>query len=347
MDNWKKTILKSSSSLKEAMEVLQKVQLKIVLVLDHEQKLQGVVTDGDVRRALVSGKNMETKISDIMIKEPTVAFEGENRISILEKIDSSDISSLPVLDHQGRVVNIETRHKLLQKEPKKNTVVLMVGGEGRRLRPLTNKTPKPLLNVGSKPLLERILIQFSNSGFRNFYLSIFYKSTMIKDYFGKGEKWDLNIKYLEEDKPLGTAGALGLLPESSNGLPLILMNGDLLTSLNFSHLLEFHESSSSLATICVSEYEDQVPYGVVNIKNSRVESIVEKPSNKYFINAGIYVLNPEVIKLIKRNEYLDMPDLLKELVKKKEKINTFYLKEYWLDIGRKDDYEKANEEVME
>jgi NDP-sugar pyrophosphorylase family protein len=220
----------------------------------------------------------------------------------------------------------------------------MAGGFGTRLYPLTKNTPKPLLKVGNKPLLEIIIEQFISCGFHNFYVSTHFKSEQIRDYFKDGKSYNVSIKYVHEDVPMGTAGSLGLLPNNLTNLPIIVMNGDLLTRVDFKNLLDFHSKHNSKATMCVREYDFEVPYGVVEVDNYSVKDIKEKPVHSFFVNAGIYVLNRSLIDKVDGKSYLDMTDFLeKEL--NNGGVNAFPVHEYWLDIGQIDEYERANREV--
>ena len=254
-----------------------------------------------------------------------------------------DILHVPLVDGHGYLVGLETLQHLTELPTHENCVFLMAGGFGKRLRPLTLDVPKPLLKVGTKPILETILEQFVEAGFYNFYISTHYKAEMVSNHFGDGEKWGVSIQYVYEEKPLGTAGALGLLPEDVPDLPVIVMNGDLLTKINLDHLLQFHKEQGGLATMCVREYDFQVPYGVIQSDGKSVTAIEEKPIHSFFVNAGIYLLEPDCIGLIPDNKFYDMPRLFDELLAIKEKIVSFPLEEYWLDIGRVADYEKAKE----
>ncbi|MBT7556012.1 NTP transferase domain-containing protein, partial [Candidatus Woesearchaeota archaeon] len=247
-------------------------------------------------------------------------------------------------DKDGILCGLETLQNLVEKPKYDNPVFLMAGGFGTRLHPLTKNTPKPLLKVGVKPILETIIEQFINYGFHNFYISTHFKSEQIRDYFKNGELHNISIKYLHEDTPLGTAGSLGLLPNNLPDLPMIVMNGDLLTKVDFRHLLDFHGNHNCEATMCVREYDFQVPYGVVEIDNYKIKKIKEKPVHKFFVNAGIYVLSRNLINKVDGKSYLDMTDFLeKEL--SSDGVCPFLIHEYWLDIGRIDEYEKANREV--
>jgi NDP-sugar pyrophosphorylase family protein len=228
----------------------------------------------------------------------------------------------------------------LQPERRRNTVVVMAGGLGTRLDPLTKDLPKPLLKVGSKPILETILSNFRGYGFAEFFLSVNYKAEMVKSYFGDGTRWGIRIRYLEESVPLGTAGSLSLLPERPT-LPLVVMNGDLVTQVNFQHMLDFHREHAAVATMGVREYDMQVPFGVVRLEESRIVAIEEKPVHRFFVNAGIYVLEPDALDYVPRGEYFDMTTLFERLAKEGMPTSAFPIREYWLDVGRPDDLERA------
>ncbi|SVE20562.1 uncharacterized protein METZ01_LOCUS473416, partial [marine metagenome] len=231
--------------------------------------------------------------------------------------------------------------------PKPNLVLLMAGGFGRRLYPLTRDIPKPLLRVGNKPILESIIEQLAEAGFQRFFLAVHYKSEQVRTHFGDGSNWGVTIEYLEEGKPLGTAGALGLLNHDLVDAPLLMMNGDLLTRLSFNQLLEYHVAHGGVATMCVREYNFQIPYGVVQGDGVLVQGIVEKPVQKYFVNAGIYVLEPRLVKQCNIEQSKDMPDLLQANVEAGAQVNMFPIHEYWLDIGRMEEYERAQVEGVD
>ena len=344
MYNWKKILLSPSDPLAKAIELLDKEALRITLVVDEQNKLLGTITDGDVRRALIKRVQMSDPVKLIMRSEPTTASNSDNRSDILALMKNKDLLGIPVLDADGCVVGLEILLDLINGKRYDNPVFLMAGGFGKRLSPLTDKTPKPLLKVGSKPILENILEQFIDSGFHNFFISTHYKSNMVRDFFGNGDRWGVSINYVHEDEPLGTAGALGLLPIDKIDLPILMMNGDILTKINIEQLLYFHQEQDGIATVCVREYDFQVPYGVIKSKGLHIKSIVEKPIHKFFVNAGIYVLDKSLVKTVNGLDYLDMPTLLEHNIKNGEKINMFPIHEYWLDIGQKEEYELANKE---
>ncbi|RED84035.1 nucleotidyltransferase family protein [Cohnella phaseoli] len=346
MDDWKKTLLSNNCSIRDAIECLESNSLGIVLVVNGYQVLEGTITDGDIRRGILKGISLTEPVGTIMNHKPTVAFEHEGKASLRAIMTNKHIRQIPVVDRLGRIVRLETSEDLHKPQQLDNWVVLMAGGLGSRLRPLTNECPKPLLKVGGKPLLETTLERFISQGFRNFYLTVNYKAEMIVRHFGDGSQWGVNIRYVRENKRMGTAGALSLLPHRPDK-PFIIMNGDLLTSVNFNNLIAFHKEHKSYATMCVRDYEYQIPYGVVNINKQKFVSIEEKPIHQYFVNAGVYVLDPIALDYIPSDQFYDMPDLFTQIRNHEKELTVFPIREYWLDIGRIEDFEKANIDFME
>jgi len=343
LKEWNELLLKPSDTLETAIQRLHAGGKRISLVVDENRKLLGTVTDGDIRRSLIKHVTMDCSVTEVMNNTPSTALASESSDLIMSKMKRRDLLSIPLVDNYGILVGLETLQHLLEKRRYDNPVFIMAGGFGTRLHPLTEKKPKPLLNIGNRPILETIIKQFIEAGFHKFYISTHYKAEMIRDHFGDGSSMDVNIEYLHEEKPLGTAGSLGLLPGSMSDLPIIMMNGDLLTKVNFEHLLDFHQEQTSLATMCVREYDFQVPYGVVEIKEQHVTTIVEKPVQKFFVNAGIYVLDQKLINKIDGKSYLDMPNLLEAQIENGQKVSVFPIHEYWLDIGRMEEYESAHQ----
>jgi dTDP-glucose pyrophosphorylase len=344
MDNWNKILLAPEDTIERTIKVLHEGGCRIALVSDKFGMLLGTVTDGDIRRALINRLTMDSPIQLIMNSNPVTVDEKATSKEIISLMSDKGLLHMPIIDKDGILCGLETLQNLVEKPKYDNPVFLMAGGFGTRLHPLTKNTPKPLLKVGVKPILETIIEQFINYGFHNFYISTHFKSEQIRDYFKNGELHNISIKYLHEDTPLGTAGSLGLLPNNLPDLPMIVMNGDLLTKVDFQHLLDFHGNHNCEATMCVREYDFQVPYGVVEIDNYKIKKIKEKPVQKFFVNAGIYVLSRNLINKVDGKSYLDMTDFLeKEL--SSDRVCPFLIHEYWLDIGRIDEYEKANREV--
>ncbi len=341
---WKKTLVAGHISIREAIRVINAGSQQICLVVNEDQRLLGTVTDGDIRRAILAGTDMTKPVERIMNANPRVGGETESRASLLTRMAEAQIHQIPIVDAGGRIIGLASIEDLIgAREVPDNWVVLMAGGLGKRLRPLTETAPKPLLAVGRKPLLETILENFIQQDFRRFYISVNYKGQMIKDHFGDGDKWNVEIRYLDEDRQLGTAGALRLIPELPQ-TPLIVMNGDLLTRVNFKHLLDYHARHQSTATMCVRQYDFQVPFGVVHIDDDSIRGIDEKPVHSFFVNAGIYALDPGVIDFIPAGDLFHMTTLFERIIGNGDKTAVFPIHEYWLDVGRIDDLDKANGE---
>lgn len=330
----------------DTLEIIDRNARQIALVADENDKLLGTVTDGDIRRGLLKGKALQDPIAMVMNSFPTVASPYDTRENILALMKIKQIQQIPIVDEDGRITHVEVLNDLLRPLKKENWVVLMAGGLGTRLYPLTHDCPKPLLKVGNKPLLETILQSFIDQGFHKFFISVKYKAEMIQEYFGDGSHWGVTIQYLKEKESLGTAGALSLLPEIPSE-PFFVMNGDLLTKVNFDQLLDFHKTYRAQATMCVREYDHQIPYGVVTLDKQRLISMEEKPTQRFFVNAGIYVLSPKVLEKIPHNQFFDMPSLFDLLMKEEGQTIAFPIREYWLDIGRMADFEQANIEFAE
>ena len=319
MESWRKVLLGPDETLKTAIEVLNKEGPRIVLVVDGSERLIGTLTDGDIRRSLLRNCTMETSIDEIMNRNPRVATLGENESVIKERMIKYSLLQMPIIDDDKVIQGLEIIRYIDEKKIHNNLVLIMAGGFGKRLRPYTEDIPKPLLKVGTKPILETILKQFIECGFHQFYISTHYKAEMIREYFGNGDKWGVTIHYIHEDTPLGTAGALGLLPKDLPDLPILMMNSDLLTAVNYVDLLKFHQEQSGVASACVREYDFQVPYGVIEREGYRIKSITEKPIHKFFVNAGIYVLEPILVKKVDGKNYTiaasdKQMDSLKQLV---------------------------------
>ncbi len=346
MNQLEKLLITPNATILTALERLGESQQQIVLVVDDDRKLLGTVVDGDIRRAILRRVPLESPISEAMNPTPVTAPPGAGRETILQIMREKQILHLPLVDDENRVTGLEVIASLLQKPTLTNWVVLMVGGKGDRLRPLTEKTPKPLLAVGGQPLLETILKNFIAQGFQKFFFSVNYKAEMIADYFKDGEKWGVEIDYIAEDEPLGTAGALSLLPEQPTE-PVLVMNGDILTSVDFTQLMSFHDGANADATMCLREYDFEVPFGVAAVDGHQVTEISEKPVQSFFVNAGIYLLNPEVIARVPTGEFYDMPDLITSLLKGGQSVVAYPLREYWIDIGRLQDFEKAQRDYAD
>ena len=345
MADWKNTLVKESVTISEAINILNEVSLRIVLVVNSSMQLLGTITDGDIRRGLARHVRLSDTVDEIMNKQPVTASTGASREVVLGVMRRHDILQVPIIDSEERVVKVEFLQDFTHQDVLENPVLVMAGGMGTRLQPLTKDVPKPMLKVGSKPILETIVVQLVDAGFQNLFISVCYMGEVIRRHFGNGQTWGINIEYLEEDKPLGTGGALKLLPANISKAPLLVMNGDILTKVNFRRLLEYHSEQKADLTICVRSYDFQVPYGVVEIDKNRVKSLQEKPIQSFFVNAGIYVVDNEINLRIKSNTAIDMPDIINQHIDAGRNISAFPIHEYWLDIGVMEQYKKAQRDI--
>jgi dTDP-glucose pyrophosphorylase len=339
-ERWKQALIAPQATVGEAIRAIDQSGVQIALVVDAGHVLRGTVTDGDVRRGLLRGVGTGDAVAAIMNAKPTSVPDDEPPARVLSLMKRTTYRCIPRVDAAGRVTGVHHLGDFLHAEERGNAVVIMAGGLGSRLNPITHEIPKPLIRVGAKPILETILDNFRDYGFRDFYFSVNYKAELVKAHFGDGSRWDVSIRYLEEDQRLGTAGSLSLLPATPKQ-PLVVMNGDLLTKVNFEQMLDFHTEHRAAATMCVREYDLQVPFGVVKLEGDRIVAVDEKPVQRFFVNAGIYVLEPAVLKLVPRATQFDMTTLFQMLTQQGQLTGAFPIREYWLDVGRLDDLERA------
>ena len=338
-------IVGKSDSILKALELLDLYALRIVLVVDENNRLLGSITDGDIRRGLLKGQNLHATVESIMHTTPYSVEDGSlTDRQIFEIMREKRYLALPII-RNGQLVNIITLDDLIRTKKKENPVFIMAGGFGTRLRPLTDKCPKPMLPVGGKPLLETIILSLKEHGFYKFYISTHYLPEVIHEHFGDGEKLDVNIQYVHENEPLGTGGALSLLPKNDIDLPFIVINGDVLTNMNFNKLIDFHNNQNAAATMCVREFQYQIPYGVVNSDNNMIQSMTEKPSYYFDINTGIYVISPALLNQVEPN-FVGMPTILEQQIALNQKVASYPLHEYWLDIGHMEDYNRAQRDIV-
>lgn len=332
-----------NDTIKNAMKKIDKNLIGAALVLDDEKKVIGIVTDGDIRRAILSDKVLENKIIDIYNKNFKYVTENQSKKKAKEFMISNKIRQLPVLDENYKLKDMYFLDDLACCENKDNYVFILAGGLGTRLRPLTETVPKPMLLVGDKPILEVIIEQFKNYGFNNFIISLNYMGEIIENHFKDGKHMGVNIKYVKETKKLGTAGSIRLASKIFKK-PFIVINGDILTGMDFDAFLMYHKTGSFDITVGVRNYEINVPYGVINAENNIIKSLKEKPSFSYFINSGVYVVNPNLIKLIPDGKIYNMTDLINDSLKCNHKSGVYNISEYWVDIGQHEEYKKANED---
>lgn len=323
----------------------------IALVVDNLQRLLGTVTDGDIRRAMLAGMDLELPVNIILTNraktaypQPITAATNTLEAELLRLMNKHTIRHIPLLDECGAVVGIALLSELVKEYELPITALVMAGGMGTRLRPLTEDLPKPMLPVGDRPLLELILDQLRQTGIQQVNIATHYKPEKITDHFGDGRNFGIDIRYVAEEQPLGTAGALGLMQTPDQ--PVLMMNGDILTRVNFKQLYAFHREHQADLTVGVRLYQVQVPYGVVESDGVHVCHLVEKPLYNFFVNAGIYLLEPAVYDYIPYNRRrFDMPELIATLLADGRQVVSFPVREYWLDIGQHADYLQAQEDV--
>ncbi len=343
LKNFRNVIVGLQTTLCDVIALIDSSGLQLAVVMHENGRLAGIISDGDVRRALLRGCDMATPAADIMNRNPITAYASTAPSELLALMRRKVLHHIPLLDENQCMIDLVTLDMLTGVVERLNWVVLMAGGLGTRLHPLTENCPKPMLHVGGKPILESILESFVEQGFRQFYLSVNYLADTIRKHFGDGSRHGVEIHYLHESKRLGTAGALSLLPARPSD-PILVMNGDLLTRLRFDQMLKFHEEHEAKATMAVREYDFQVPYGVVNIDGTSISSIDEKPVHRFFVNAGIYTLSPESLELIPDDTFFDMPTFFEKLRANGQSTLAYPLREYWLDVGHLEEFERAQSE---
>jgi dTDP-glucose pyrophosphorylase len=339
-------LLTADVSILDAVAAIDRNERGIVLVVDGERRLLDTVTDGDIRRAMLAGIAFDTPIGQLASRRrhspypaPVTAPVDADRAALLLLMNAQKLRHLPLLDRDGRVVDLVVLEDLVAPVPSGLQAVVMAGGYGSRLRPLTNELPKPMLPVGGKPVLEITLAKLQQAGVRRVNVATFFRPEKIEEYFGNGERFGVELTYIREGSPLGTAGALGLIERPSDRL--LVINGDILTDLDFRALLAFHVEHGADLTMAVRRYETEVPYGVVECDGPRVTSLTEKPSLNLLVNAGIYLLEPRVFEHIETGVPLNMTDLIDRVIKAGQSVVSFPIREYWLDIGHHDDYARA------
>ncbi len=327
----------------EAMRIIDRGAAQIALVVDDQQRLLGTLTDGDIRRGLLHGETLEAPVERLMNRQFRFVRSGDDQAAVLEMMRREVLRQIPVLDGQGRVVELLLLQELLAPAQLPNAVVIMAGGKGTRLLPHTEHCPKPMLPVDGKPMLQILLEHCIASGFHQFYFSVNYLKEQIIEHFGDGKVWGVAIDYLLEDEPLGTAGSLQLLPSSVQE-PFLVMNGDVLTRLNPSQLLRFHVEHEVAGTLCVREHTTTVPFGVVQTNGVELAGFEEKPSYRQLVNAGVYVIDPQLLPLLPPHQATDMPTLLQSAQQAGHRVAVCPIHEYWIDVGRPETLRQAHQE---
>ena len=337
---WGKALLSGDGTIQDAIHTLNDAALQIVMVVTSDGVLEGTITDGDIRRGLLRGLSLESPVSCIVYRDSFVVTPEISSDTVLHLMQANKLLQLPVIDDNRCVVGLHVWDEVNQQRKQPNMLIIMAGGRGTRLHPHTESCPKPLLLVGAKPILEHIIERAKSEGFRHFVIAIHYLGHMIKEYFGDGSRWNVKVEYLNEESPLGTAGALSLLDPQPD-LPFVVTNGDVLTDIRYGELLDFHNSHEAVATMAIRLHEWQHPFGVVKINGVDITGFDEKPVSRSYINAGVYVLEPSALKELGRGEHCDMPTLFSHLKNNTERTIAYPMHEPWLDVGRPDDLSRA------
>jgi dTDP-glucose pyrophosphorylase len=342
--NWEKAILNPGALIGDAIRILNSTSLRIVLIVDTSGLLKGTISDGDIRRAILRGLDLTSPIDEIVNYEPVTVSAQTSYESVKRLMQQNKIYQIPILDEHSRLKGLHLWDEILDVSTKENKFVIMAGGKGTRLLPITENTPKPMLQIGGKPILEHIILQAKAEGFFSFYLAIHHLGNMIQDYFGDGSKLGVKIEYLVEKDPLGTAGALSLIDPIPNR-SVVVTNGDVLSRIRYSDILEHHLQNDADASVAVQTYEWQNPFGVVRTKGLEIISYDEKPISRSLINAGVYVFNAQTLLLLEKSRPCDIPDFLALISRKNLKSIVFPIHEPWIDIGRPDDFRRAVDQL--
>ena len=338
---WRQAILPVESTIQQAIRNLDQVAIKIVIVVNLAGELQGTISDGDIRRGLLKGLDLNSPIASIIHRNAFVVPSEMGREMVMQLMTANKIQQIPVVDEHHHVVGLHLWDEITTPSVRPNLMVIMAGGMGTRLRPHTEKCPKPMLPVAGKPMLEHIIDRAKLEGFSRFVLAIHYLGKMIEDHFGQGDKLGVKIDYLREKSPLGTAGALGLLSPVPDA-PFVVTNGDVVTDIRYGELIDFHIRHAAIATMAVRTHEWQHPFGVVQIKGVEIVGLEEKPVARSHINAGVYALSPAAIKGLKAGDPCDMPTLFRRLQADAKRTVAYPMHEPWLDVGQLDDLNHAN-----
>jgi dTDP-glucose pyrophosphorylase len=328
------------SPLHQALQSLDDSALGIVLVEESSGRVVGTLTDGDIRRAFLKGATMASPLDDHIMRTFASVGIAASRAEVLDLMQSRWLSQVPILDDSGRLIGLHTLHEILGASPRPNWAVVMAGGRGERLRPLTDTIPKPMIHVAGRPILERIILHLVGAGIRRIFLAVNYKAAVIEAHFGNGARFGCTIEYLREKLPLGTGGALSLLPAVPDH-PTLVLNGDLLTLFDIASLLTFHSSGAYSATVGIHEYTHTVPFGVVDVSGDRVVQMREKPSEVWLTNAGIYVLQPAVIARVPQGSEYPLPALIEECLDRNETVGAFRIETDWIDVGHQAELKRA------
>ena len=346
--DWKKIVVRNNLTIKECLLKLNQIGSQILIVCSTKGVLKGTITDGDVRRGLINGFKLNSNIEKIFNHNPFYLNENRNVKKYYKYVNDYRIKIIPITNKKGILIGAYNTDQKINYQQLTNKIIIMAGGKGERLRPLTNDVPKPMVKINGKPILEKIILNCQNSGFENFFLSVNYLKNQIKKYFKNGKLLNVNINYLEEKKPLGTLGSANLIKKKILEIkkPFIVINGDIIANFDLKEILDFHNSKKSSLTIVSRSYEIQNPYGILEAnKSNKVNSIKEKPIYSSEILAGIYVIDYSLVSLIPSNKKFDMTDLISLVLKRKKKIFSYKIDNYWYEIGNINQYNNLLEKM--
>lgn len=339
----RRSMVRQDATLADAMRSLDVSMTQIVLVVDVGGRFCGILTDGDIRRALLGGAALATSLVEYVNRDCFTVGTDAGRADVLELMQARHIAQVPVVDGMHQVVGVHLLHDLVTPGERPNWAVVMAGGKGTRLGKLTENTPKPMLRVAGRPILERIVLGLVGSGIRQVYLSVNYLADRIEQHFGDGHRFGCSIRYLHEREPLGTAGSLSLLPRGSDGPtdPIVVMNGDLVTQANVGRIIDYHELGDQALTMAVRQYVQQIPYGCVEVDGDELVGFVEKPAIRRLVNAGIYVMDPDCLQLLAKPEPFTMPDVTRRIQASGRVTRVFEIDDDWIDVGQIDQLQRA------
>ena len=340
--HWRRALMTGEAKVDQVIRSLEEIGIRIVLIVNEHDELLGTISDGDIRRGLLKGLTLESPIADVLHRNPLVAPPEIDRELVMQLMVANKVQQIPVVDDQRRVVGLHLWDELNTSPSRPNSMVIMAGGMGTRLRPHTETCPKPMLLVAGKPMLEHIIERARLDGFEHFILAIHYLGHMVEEYFGDGSRWNVKIDYLREQSPMGTAGAIGLLRPRPE-VPFVVTNGDVLTDIRYSELLDFHVRHDAMATMAVRVHEWQHPFGVVQTRGVDIVGFEEKPIARTHINAGVYVLSPDTIDMLSSGEHCDMPTLFERVQARDQRTVAYPMHEPWLDVGKPEDLQRARD----
>jgi dTDP-glucose pyrophosphorylase len=338
-----------TATIRETLAAIDAGSVEIAIVVAEDDRVIGTISDGDVRRALLGGASLDDEVLTFVQRQFTWVAPGSGRADVLDLMRARFVSQVPVLDPDGRLVGLHVMREILGVAERRNAAVVMAGGRGTRLAPLTEHLPKPMMRVAGRPILERIVLHLVGYGVPVIYLAVNYMADVITDHFGDGTRFGCEIRYLAEDptRPLGSAGALGLLPpdELARPTPLLVLNGDLVTQFDVDRLLRAHEEGGYAATVGVRKYSHDVPFGVLELRDGRVEALHEKPRHIWDVNAGVYVLDPRLVERVPRDREFMMTELLGACLHAGDPVGAYLLEGDWVDVGHLDALRRARGEA--